>query len=580
MTRGQRALLLGGGLVVLAVGGILLAGAATKDFVQGVHVVKACVGLAAAGFYFYELSRDNQRRPIAERWKKLVMITLGVLSIALYFNAFKLGYEKWYHRHDQYHYYMGAKYFPELGYDWLYRCTVIAEDELGKVTDDKGRVFDLKAEARHGDRKVRDLGATNLLIPAAQVLEEPGICKDHFAPERWEAFKTDVKYFRLEANKEYWHGMQKDHGYNPPPVWTLFGRFWAALSPASVKFQIVLASLDVFFNLGMLAAVAWAFGWRAFAVAAILWGCEGAADPYYWTGGAFLRQDWLFFSVLAACLSRKKYHALAAASMVQAALLRVFPGVLVMGWLVLAGWHLVRHKRFAPTHLRMLLGGTIATVVLVGASLVWVGKDSYKAFYEHTIVVHDRTPLTNHMGLRVVIAHKWGSGQKSGRMEHTKDDKLVDPFQLWKDMRVARYDKYKWIGYLWMAATMAAFVWVLRRVRTPWVAQALSVVWIILMAQLTNYYYGFLVCAVPLIKVRRDLELAFYGYVFVTQMVWLKAYWNDDKYTLQTYAALILSYLLIAAFWDKKKQRAQPASDTPRDPTKAEIGDSSRSHTP
>jgi hypothetical protein len=556
--------------VAAAVGGILLAGAATRDFVQGVHVVKGGVGVAAAAFFFYELWRENQRRPVADRWRKTVLVSLGVLSVALYFNAFKLGYEKWYHRHDQYHYYFGAKYFPELGYDRLYRCTLIAEDELGRVKAD-GRSYDLRAEARHADRKVRDLGGTNLLIPAIEVLQAPEECKRHFSAEKWEQFKQDTLFWRSEANKEYWHRMQKDHGFNPPPVWILLGRFAASLMPASVVFQILLASLDVFFAVGMLAAIAWAFGWRAFAVAAIVWGCEGAADPYYWTGGAFLRQDWLFFTVLATCLARKRWFALAAGSLVLAALLRIFPGLLVIGWLVVAGWHVARHRRMAPNHLRMLVGGTIAAAILVGGSAGVLGKDSYVAFYQH-IALHDRTPLTNHMGMRVVLAHKWGSGQQSGRMEHTEDAKLVDPFQLWKDMRVARYDRYRWVAYLIMVVTAAASIQVLRRVRAMWVAQALSVVWIILLAQLTNYYYGFLLCAVPLIRVRRDLELAFYGYVFVTQVVFLKASWFDDRYTLQTYAALILSYLLIAAFWPNAKARAVPvtvASDVARRPVRA-----------
>jgi hypothetical protein len=560
MTRAQRALLVGGGVVAAAVGGILLAGAGTRDFAQAVHVVKAGVGAAAAAFYFYELWRESHRRPLAERWKKTVLVSLGVLSIALYFNAFKLGYEKWYHRHDQYHYYFGAKYFPELGYDRLYRCTLIAEDELGRVEAPDGRTYDLRAEARHSGRKLRDLGGTNLLIPAAEVLASPEECTRHFSTAKWEAFKRDTVFWRSETNKEYWHGMQKDHGFNPPPVWILLGRFVSGLMPASVGFQIVLASLDVFFALGMFAAIAWAFGWRAFAVAAIVWGCEGAADPYYWTGGAFLRQGWLLFTVLAACLTRKRWFALGAASMVLAALLRIFPGLLVVGWLVVAGWHLVRHRRMAPHHLRMLAGGVVAAALLVGGSAAVLGKDTYVAFYQH-IALHDRTPLTNHMGMRVVIAHKWGSGQKSGRMEHTKDDKLVDPFRLWKDMRVARYDRYRWVAYLIMAGTAAASIVVLRRVRSMWMAQALSVVWVVLLAQLTNYYYGFLLCAVPLIRVRRDLELAFYGYVFLTQIVFLKASWLDDKYTLQTYAALLLSYLLMAAFWPKAK--ALPVAAAP-----------------
>jgi hypothetical protein len=562
MTQGSKTgLLEAGAVVAVVVGYFLVVQRIVPDFSRGVHVTKMVVGALAAGAVFYERRREGERRPVAERWKRFVGITLAVLSVALYFNAFKLGYQKWYHRHDQYHYYMGSKYFPELGYDRLYRCTVIAEDELGVVRNEKGQSFDLSKEARHGDRKVRDLGNTNLLIPAADVLADPASCKTHFSPEKWEAFKADTKFFRFEADKNYWHGMQKDHGYNPPPVWTLIGRFFAGLSPASVKFQLFLGSLDVFYMLGMLAGLWWAFGWRVFAVGAILWGCEGAGDPYYWTGGAFLRQDWLFFSVMAVCLARKRWYALAAASLVHAALLRIFPGLLVVGWLVTAGWHVYRHKRMAPHHLRMLIGGTIAAAILVGASVAVIGKDSYRQFYHHTIVVHDRTPLTNHMGMRVVVAHKPGKGPASGRMKYTKDDKLVDPFQTWKDMRVQRYHRYRWIAYGILAATVVAFAYVLRRVRSPWVAQGLSCVFVILGSQLTNYYYGFLVCAVPLIRIRRDFELAFFGYVILTQVVWLTAYWNDDKYTMQTLLALLLSYGLIGGLWPRKpKEQQQPST--------------------
>ena len=36
----------------------------------------------------------------------------------------------------------------------------------------------------------------------------------------------------------------------------------------------------------------WAFGWRVMAVATVFWGCNAPAN-FYWTGGAFLRQDWI-----------------------------------------------------------------------------------------------------------------------------------------------------------------------------------------------------------------------------------------------------------------------------------------------
>ena len=76
----------------------------------------------------------------------------------------------------------------------------------------------------------------------------------------------------------------------------------------------------------MFAAIYWAFGWRVFAVAAIFWGCQLPAE-YFWTGGAFMRQDWLFWLVLSACLVRKRFHALGGAAFAYSTLLRVFPGL-------------------------------------------------------------------------------------------------------------------------------------------------------------------------------------------------------------------------------------------------------------
>jgi hypothetical protein len=86
------------------------------------------------------------------------------------------------------------------------------------------------------------------------------------------------------------------------------------------------------------------------------------------------------------------------------------------------------------------------------------GRDSYQQFYEHTIKVHDQTPLTNHMGLRVLIAHKLGSGPQSGRAMFVKDDKLVDPFEVWKRMRNERYAHYRLVAYAIVAACFAFFV--------------------------------------------------------------------------------------------------------------------------
>ncbi|WP_437290827.1 hypothetical protein [Sorangium sp. So ce406] len=537
------------------------------EHARAVDLAKVLIAMGAALCVFYETQREGMRRPIAERWKRFVGVALGIAAILCYFNGFRFGYPKYYHRWDQFHYYMGAKYFPEMGYDGLYKCALIAQDELGLVTytnEDTGRQvkLDMAKEVRHPDKKIRNLGGDNLLMPASEVLSQPEVCKAHFAPERWEAFKADVQFFRTSSDKGYWEDMQKDHGYNPPPVWTIMGKFWADLQPASTRYLQFLASFDIFYLLGMFVALYWAFGWRVFAVAAIFWGCQSSA-PFYWTGGAFLRQDWLFYLVLSACLIRKRYFKLAGASMVYAGLLRIFPGLPVIGWLTIAGIHLFRHKRMAKSHVQVLIGGVLAAAVLIPVSMKVSGKESYVQFYEHTLKVHDQTPLTNHMGLRVLVAHKPGTGVESGRMKYTKDTKLVDPFEVWKRMRNERYAKYRWVAYGIIAASLAAFVYVCRRIRSLWVAQCLAQIFIILLSQLTCYYYSFMILSAPLTRLKRQIEVPLFGLAALSQFIWITFHYNDDKYTALTAVSLAFCYYLLCLFSGKPvpwARRVEPAA--------------------
>jgi hypothetical protein len=582
-TTGRMRVILGvGGTLIGAVllgftlgkfGEIMPNGGSDTPHARATDLMKVAVPLFAATGVFYEMHRIGQKRSIAERWKKLFGICLGIASIILYFNAFKFGYPKFYHRWDQYHYYMGAKYYPEIGYDGLYKCTAIAQDEIGKATVEvepgKPRTFDFAAEVRKPTKTIRNLGGDNLLMKVDDLLAHPEECRSKFTPARWEQYKSDVEFFSSQCFLDnYWTDMQRDHGYNPPPVWTLAGGSLANLHGPGEVFRIgddlpiyytqILGFADILYILGMFAAIWWAFGWRVFSVGAILWGCQASA-PAYWTLGAMLRQDWLFFFVLAACLARKRYHALSGASMVYSALLRIFPGLAIVGWLIVAGVHLVKKKTLTRAQLRTLIGGTAAAVVLVGASLAVVGKDSYQSFYKHTIEVHDQTPLTNHMGLRVLISHDLGNDKDSGRMRYTKDVKLVDPFETWKDMRLERYKDYKAVALVTVLASLAAFFVVLRRIKSLWVAQCMSQVWIILGSQLTCYYYVFMVLCAPLTRLRRDLEVWLFGFAAVSQIAWRALPYNDDKYTALTLLSLAVCWAMVFSFARRPGPRAAGA---------------------
>ncbi|WP_437727009.1 hypothetical protein [Sorangium sp. So ce861] len=522
------------------------------DYPLALDITKGAIASSAALALLYEAGRVRQRRPIAERWKKRAAFAFSAMAVVAYFDGFRFAYPSFYHRWEHYHYYLGAKYFPEMAYDDLYKCTVIAQDELGVVTYTDERTgqpitIDMSAEVREPDKKIRNLGVDNLLIPVGGLLEHPEACKARFSPERWEAFKADVRFFRTASEKGYWEDMAKDHGYNPPPVWTIMGRVLAELHPATTGYLQLLAGFDIAYLLGMFAALAWAFGWRVCAVAVIFWGCQSPA-PFFWTGGGFLRNDWLFFLVLSACLVRKRYFKLAGASMVYAGLLRIFPGIAVIGWLVVAGSYLLRHKRMAPSHVQVLIGGVLAAAVLIPVSVAVAGRDSYRQFYEHTLQVHDQTPVTNHMGLRVLVAHRFGTGVESGRMKYTKDVTLGDPFEVWKRMRSERYARHRTVAYGIIAASFALFVYAARRVRSLWVGQCLAQVFIILLSQITCYYYVFMVLSAPLTRLRRRLEVPLLGLAALSQGLWRWSSWNDDRYTVLTVAMLAFCYFLLYTF--------------------------------
>lgn len=556
-------------LLAARLGAALPSTGSDTPFSRACEVLKGMVAFAAALLTVLDARRTRSGRPFPERARKLVALALAVSAVFLYLLASRFRYPVFYHRWDQYHYYLGSRYFPELGYDALYRCTAVAQDEVGEVLDEsrgQARRLDLRAEVRRPGRKIRNLSADNLLVEAAAVLGEPDRCRSRFTPARWEQYKADAAFFATQSGlDDYWADMQLDHGYNPPPVWTLVGHALASLHGPGPVFRLggvtvlyvqLLALLDLVLLAGMFALLRWAFGWRVSAVAAVFWGTQ-AASPASWTLGAMLRQDWLFLFVAAACLARRRFFALSGAALAYASLLRVFPALAALGWVTVAGLHLARHRRLKPEHVRTLGGAIVAAAVLVGLSLAFVGPASYPAFYHHTMRVHEQTPLTNNMGLRVLLGYEVGAGKDSGRMKYVRDPTLTDPFAVWKRMRLERYQSRQPLAWAVVGVVLALWLAVLRRVRSLWLAQCLGQVWIVVLSQITCYYYAFLVLCAPLTRRRRGLEAALLGVAAVSQALARVLVYNDDRYAALSLLCLVLVLVLLAAF--ARGRRRAPA---------------------
>ena len=147
--------------------------------------------------------------------------------------------------------------------------------------------------------------------------------------------------------------------------------------------------------------------------------------------------------------------------------------------------------------------------MLIPVSLGVSGKDSYPQFYEHTLKVHDRTPLTSHMGLRVLVSHNVGTGPASGRIH---------------------------------------FALVTRRMRSMSIALRLGQIFIILLSQLTCYCCSFMILAVPLTRVKKGIEAPLFGLAALSRLVGITFTFNADKYPALTLISLLFCFVLMCAF--------------------------------
>ena len=158
-----------------------------------------------------DLSRYTDVLPFAERFPERFVQCgmaeqnmLGVAGGLAWWNWFLVPVRGVVHEHDAFHYYVGARYFRELGYAQLYRCALAADLEAG--LDPGPRLRDLE---------------TNRLLPATTQLDAARACRARFAPERWQAFARDLDWFRARLAPRAWQQIREDHGFNGSPVWLL-----------------------------------------------------------------------------------------------------------------------------------------------------------------------------------------------------------------------------------------------------------------------------------------------------------------------------------------------------------------------
>jgi hypothetical protein len=499
--------------------------------------VSAAIAMAACALLYLEA------RAVRRPSRLLVHTIAGLLAAAAvttYFQFFTIPAGQYFHRWEMFHYFMGAKYAPELSYDRLYVCTVVAEAELGHRSE---------VEAR----SIRDL-RNDALISGREALRDPAACKRHFEPQRWQSFRADIARFRkLAGTARYWAEMQADHGYNPSPVWTIAGRALASLAPPSRSTLSRLALIDPLLMALTIAALGWGFGARSALLATIFWGTQAPAT-FSWTGGAFLRQDWLLACVLAAALLRKQRPMLAGFFLACSGMLRVFPCLLWAGPLVFAARELIRERRLRQASARMLCGGALACALLLPAGAIASGGTrQYSAFVEH-LAMHAATPISNHLSLRMLL-----SFAPSARFVTMVGADAADGDARWTDARRAQLERVAPLRVVLSVGLLLWFGWVVWGLRTRFIALALSSVLVFVLTDPSCYYHSLWILALPLCRARPVLESVVLALAAASQLIVLRLPMLDDRFSALSLLYGVFVCVLLAVFTRFRSRLVTPA---------------------
>ncbi|MEM6793319.1 MAG: hypothetical protein AAF725_05025 [Acidobacteriota bacterium] len=327
-------------------------------------------------------------RPIGKAGAALSMAAALAAGAYLNFGAFhgRVAVHYWEH----FHYALGAKYFPELGYDGLYSASL--EAQLAVAPRQRLQPY------------IRDLRTNEVVRSGAPAtLEHRHEVVSRFSQKRWDAFVRDHRHFLEVNNLDYLASIRRDHGFNPPPSWTFVARLfarWPALDAQALK---ALALLDGFLLLILFAFLLRTFGSRVACLSAVLFGLN-YAGRYYWVGGAFLREDWLVAVGVALCMLEKGRYRWAGALLGYATAVRIFPVLFLFGPGIVALRALLRRER-PRWILDLAVGFALAlAVAALAGSLTGRGPGAWSEFAQ-SITLHRETWLTNNVGLENVVLY-------------------------------------------------------------------------------------------------------------------------------------------------------------------------------
>jgi hypothetical protein len=473
-----------------------------------VHFTFGSVGTAALAVSVSAVGRWQWRK--VGRQALLRSAGLGLLALAAPLGYTNFGHFAGYwsvHYHDAAHYFLGAKYAPELGYTRLYDClaTAAAQEERWPV------------DARQPIRNLR----SNELETLSATLQNGPRCTSRFAPSRWSDFRRDMVFLQSQLHPAAWGALLTDHGYNATPIWTWLLRTCLLRDrPASLAWLVTLSHVDdVGYGL-LFVCLLWGFGARAGVLAALI---IGLGFPWIalWTGGGLGRSLWLLTAVAGlGCLRRSRVRASGALLGLSAGL-QVFPALLLAGPGLTLAWDWIRRRAIDRARTSLFLSALLTLALLFALSCTVNGLGLWADFF-HNGIKHAASTSTNRIGM----------GQPAAVLG-------------WPGV----------ITWLLRAGFLSLWFLALPRQRTDADRTTLSVLLPPAVFTLSSYYLAILACLAPRLARPMGAALALTVLVLLPQLVALLAPGVPGP---GSYAAISLLFILAGAVLLVGCLRARP----------------------
>ena len=338
---------------------------------------------SAALLIIARVARPDDAR--AQRRLDLAFKLVAVLALFSWTNYGALrGGGNLVHRWEQYHFFFGSKYLPEIGYFNLYKATILADRE--------------SAHAIGFVRTTRDL-TTFDEIPVEEALQNAGEVRAAFSDARWAEFKRD--WSTLARDGASWTQVMADHGNSGSPAWAIFAAPVARACGIGPTGQRLMGLIDPLLMIILFTLFFRTFGTRPTTVALVIFSMMPFCFDYL--AGSLLRWDWLFALGLGLVLWTRA-RPLAAGAMVGYAIAsKLFPLFFAVGFAFWAAWEFVRTRKIDRRIPRFVAGAVAAGALSVAISSAMFGPRVWRGYRERIAVAQHEHFYSNQYSFRTVF---------------------------------------------------------------------------------------------------------------------------------------------------------------------------------